>query len=322
MFQLKKIIIVTTLREFKNDVHHKTQIAFLNSIKNQTYQNYEIIVTEFFEKNTSKHLKKLNLKFRVIKSKLLNEVKKSGSKYSHWEFVNNAYKVIKKDQNIVISTLSDVIFEKNFFEEIINSYQPYFSGTSWPQINYENINGYKKGKKYDIVNQSFTNHELLTPLHKLMSDVYFFDGNILLNKNFIKAWKKCKIHGVSHGFVPTIWFCFFNDNRINIYFTSKLHNIINYKSLQEPKKNGTKFNKHLWKLNDKLFTNFCKIMKVKAIYWKKNETFRKIFIFSSFKVKANIFNKVFFYAIVVSNIIRRIFLSLKDKTKKILMNNN
>ena len=87
----KKILIVTTLREFKNDIHNKTQIAFLNSIKNQTYQNYELIITEFYEKNLTSELSKLKVKFRLVKSKILSELEKFDAKYSHWEFVDNVY---------------------------------------------------------------------------------------------------------------------------------------------------------------------------------------------------------------------------------------
>ena len=60
----KKILIVTTLREFKDDVHNQTQIEFLNSIKSQTYQNYELIITEFYEEELYSQLVKLKIKFK------------------------------------------------------------------------------------------------------------------------------------------------------------------------------------------------------------------------------------------------------------------
>ena len=101
----KKILLVTTLREFKNDIHHSTQLAFLNSIKNQTYQNYEVIITEFHEKELYKELIKLNINFKLIKSKFLSELKEFDQVYSHWEFADNAYPYLKKDENIIISTL-------------------------------------------------------------------------------------------------------------------------------------------------------------------------------------------------------------------------
>ena len=78
-----------------------------------------------------------------------------------------------------------------------------------------------------------------------MSDVLFFDGNIMLEEKYKLAWKKCKIHGVSHGFVPALWFCFYDKNRINIYFASKIHNIINYSTLDNSKIDGKVLNKNL-----------------------------------------------------------------------------
>lgn len=313
----KKILIVTTLREFKNDIHNQTQIAFLNSIKNQTYQNYELIITEFYEEELYKQLVKLNLKFKLIKSKLLSELNKFDAKYSHWEFIDNVYPFLKKDQNIIISTLSDCIFEKNFFQTIVQNYTPNFSGTSWPQINYKDFEDYKDNKKYDIVNSCVIQHELKTPLYKLMSDVYFCDGNIFLNEKFKIAWKNCKIHGVSHGFVPTIWFCFLNKSRINIYFDTKIHNIINYSSLNSKELTGNIVNKKLWEKNDNLFKDFCKSLNIDKRYWKKNESFRKLFIFSSFSVKSNLLNVLFFKMIISKNFIYKFFISLVNKSKKL-----
>ena len=103
------------MREFKDDVHNQTQIEFLNSIKSQTYQNYELIITEFYEEELYSQLEKLKIKFKLVKSKLLSELSELDAKYSHWEFIDNVYP-FKKDQNIVISTLSDSIFEKIFFK--------------------------------------------------------------------------------------------------------------------------------------------------------------------------------------------------------------
>ncbi len=314
----KKILIVTTLREFKDDVHNQTQIEFLNSIKNQTYQNYELIITEFYEEELYSQLVKLKIKFKLVKSKLLSELSELDAKYSHWEFIDNVYPFLKKDQNIVISTLSDSIFEKNFFQSIVKYYTPNFSGTSWPQINYKDLEDYKNNKKYDIVNERITESELNTPLYKLMSDVYFCDGNIFLDEKFKIAWKNCKIHGVSHGFVPTIWFCFSNKNRINIYLESKIHNIINYSSLNSKELSGNIVNKKLWKKNDNLFKDFCKNLDVSKRYWKTNESFRKLFIFSSFSIKGNFLNVIFFKMIILKNFIYKLFISLANKSRKLI----
>ena len=80
----KEILIGTTLREFnKNDNHYETQILFLESIKKQTYQNYRLIVTEFFEKNLKETLNKFNLKYTLIKSRKLEFLKNINAKFSH-----------------------------------------------------------------------------------------------------------------------------------------------------------------------------------------------------------------------------------------------
>ena len=309
----KKILIATTLREFRNDEHFDTQIAFLNSIKEQTYQNYELIVTEFNEEKTFENLSKLKLNFKVVKSRLLKEINECGAKYSHWEFVDNIYPFLKKDESIVISTLSDAIFEKNFFQKIIENYSPSFSGTSWPQINYKNLEDYNKKLKYDIVNSCIVKNELKTPLYKLMSDVYFFDGNIMMDEKFKSAWKNCKIHGVSHGFVPTIWFCFSNKNRINIYNHSKIHNIINYSNLNDKNISPENTNKKLWEINDKLFENFCHSLNIDQKYWKTNETFRKLFIFSSFRIEGSLYKRIQLKIVIIKSFIIKLIMSLSKK---------
>lgn len=314
----KKILLVTTLREFKNDIHHSTQLAFLNSIKNQTYQNYEVIITEFHEKELYKELIKLNINFKLIKSKFLSELKKFDQVYSHWEFADNAYPYLKKDENIIISTLSDCIFENNFFQTVVENYSPNFSGTSWPQVNYKNIQDYYDNKKYDIVRACAVKNELQYPLYNLMSDVYFFDGNIMLDEKYKNAWKKCKIHGIAQGLVQPLWFCFSNKKRINIYFKSKIHNIINYTALSSKQDRGEIINKTVWDKNDNLLENFCESLKINEKYWKTNQSFRKLFIFSSFSIKGSFFNIIFFKIIILKNFIIRFLKSIISKSKKLV----
>ena len=45
----KRIIIATTFRDFIGNDNDKIQFAFLDSIKSQSYTNYELVVTKFKE---------------------------------------------------------------------------------------------------------------------------------------------------------------------------------------------------------------------------------------------------------------------------------
>ena len=127
--------------------------------------------------------------------------------------------------------------------------------------------------------------------------------------------EKCKIHGEP-------WICaramvlFYDKNRINIYFASKIHNIINYSTLDNSKIDGKVLNKNLWEKNDNLFKDFCKTLKVNKRYWETNETFRKLFIFSSFSIKSDFLNILYFKMIILKNFIYKLLISLVDKSKK------
>jgi hypothetical protein len=313
----KRILICATLRDFKDKKHRSTQINFLKSIKNQSYQNYLLIVTQFFEKDLNKTLDKLNIKYCVIKSKFLKKLYKKKSKFSLWEIVNNSYKFLKKDRNIVIVTLSDIIFDKNFFKTIVDHYEPNYCGTSWPQVNYKNLNNYKRGNIFNIINLKNTYHELMYPLERMMSDAYFFCGNNFLNEKFKKIWNKCKFHGRSDGISLPLFFNFFsNTKRINIYFKSKIHNIHN-NTLDNKKREPHEFNVIFYE-NSLIIDKFVKLMNIPIKYWKKFFSYRKINIFNSYKIKGSINQKILLKLLIIYAFIKLTLVFLYFYLKKIL----
>ena len=300
----KKILVACTLREFKDDVHYQTQIQFLESIKNQTYQNYLLVVTSFFEKNLEINLKKSGVKYKLFYTKMAEELKETKSKYSHWEFLNNAISLIKKDETIIMSTLSDVILEKNFFQTIVSNYSNDFSGTSWPQINYENLDQYERGQKYNINYGKKIKSELNDCLFKTISDVYFFDGNLLLNEQNKKIWNKSKMTGVSGGILQTFWCNFYNSNRINIYFKSKIHNILNYNKIDSVKVGQPENASEIANKNEVIIQELCKKLKIKKKFFDSNSSFKKLHIFNSFIIVGS-FYQIFVLKIVILKTLKK-----------------
>lgn len=303
-----KILVACTLRDFKNDEHHKTQLAFLNSIKNQTYQNYLIVVTNFFEKNLKKNLDRVNVKYKLENSKLLDELKKNKSKYSHWEWIYNSIKYVK-GKTIIVSSLSDIIYEKNFFMSLVSNYYSGICGTSWPQINYKNLDDFKKKKKFNISTKAYINHEFRDCLYKTISDVYFFDSKLLLLKKNKELFMKSKIAGVGQGIFQALLFNFYNQKRINLYFSTKIHNILNFnsKSKKEERMNLK---------NNEIFNEFCIKMNINKIYWNQNSAFKKLLIYNSYYTVGNIFEKSLIKIVILKNFFYLMCGLLKKKILK------
>jgi hypothetical protein len=302
--QRRKIVVAATLREFKNDIHREAQVAFINSIKNQTYQNYLLIITCFFEKELDRELKELNVKYKIIQSKILPELYFSKSKFSLWEVVNNAFPFIERDNTIIVSTLSDIIFENNFFENLVINYSKGFSGTSWPQINYKNYKDYLYKKKYNISLAKNIKSELEDSLYKTISDVYFFDANLMLDNKNKFIWNKAKMHGIFDGIVQIYLFCFYNNNRINIYFKSKIHNITNYENLKPKKVIYSNQYLKLKEKNEELADELCKNLRIKKIYYNRVSSFKKLFLYSSFQIKGKFFQILLLKFIILKNFIQ------------------
>ena len=306
----KEILIGTTLREFnKNDNHYETQILFLESIKKQTYQNYRLIVTEFFEKNLKETLNKFNLKYTLIKSRKLEFLKNINAKFSHWEFMDNTFKFNIFNKNIIVSSLSDIIFEENFFEILNKNYKPNFSGTCWPQINYLNPKKYHLGHKKKLLSDSRLSHEFFDRLDKNMSDVYFLCGNNVIDENFKLLWKQLEHHGRASGIFAPLVYSFFNKNRYNLYFKSKISSITNY-SIKDINLDDEK---NTFYENDKKLMNFCDKFNINKKFLSKNTSFRKLRIFNSYKIFGKPYEIIILKFFIYFNFLRRILLSTISK---------
>jgi len=171
---LRKILIAVTFRPFNGDDYNSTiQELFVKSIANQTYQNYEVIVTTFGEKDPSNILRKYTDKFTVYDS---------SSKSYFFKTIDNATKHAERGKNIMLWSNADSIFDDNFFDEIIGNFVEGQAGTSYPNYHYYNLDDFS-AKKYNN-NYDFYGQRARPELskRKYLKSFFWYDPNIYISE--------------------------------------------------------------------------------------------------------------------------------------------
>ncbi|MGC9031683.1 MAG: hypothetical protein ACP5H7_02915 [Minisyncoccia bacterium] len=206
------------MRDFKGVDNDKIQELFLKSLQDQSYKNFELIITIFKEKNVENTINKFNLPVRFFYCP-------SGDyKYSHTEVLLNCIKTARSNLEncIIIWSTADVIFENNFFEFINGNLPKYAVATSHPHIIYRSINDFITGEK---------------PLLSLGTgmDVVIFDGLFFSNEevvNDIESYKNIN-WGLFEHFLSALAYLY-AEHRINFYYQIKIKKIVNdLKNLNE-----------------------------------------------------------------------------------------
>lgn len=132
----KKIYLCTTFREFNGNKNAKIQEKFLQTIKNQTYDNYELIITTFGEKTVAPFLKSF---FSENKVKVI-DMPKVGYRYSLTDVVINAIDNVA-EPGILIWSTCDIEFDKNYFETLNGAFCSGLSGITHPNMFFNEENG-------------------------------------------------------------------------------------------------------------------------------------------------------------------------------------
>jgi len=212
---MKKIYICTTFRDFVGSDNDDIQKLFLKSIQEQTYQNYEVVVTTFGEKNVESVVRS----YFPTKSRFIN-VHLEKYRYSLSDVVINGVNAALEDAgSILVWSTGDVIWDKNMLEEIAKYYKPGFSGICHPNIVSTTINNYQAGK-YEVF-----------PIYRGI-DFMFFDAELFRNK---------KIYGYLDRFRFYEWGAFeqflagiaevASDTRINVFPVGKVYKIENNRAV-------------------------------------------------------------------------------------------
>lgn len=219
---MKQILVVCTFREFNGDINANTQEVFLQSLKNQTYQNYKLIVTNFREKLVKSKLEEMQIPFEFCQSP-------TDIRSSWGEVVANAIPYLEPHQHIVMWTNADVIYEPNYFEEVIKNFEPGIGGTSYMAHHCESLEDYRKGHVIDPYYRKRIHSFYSYDPNIFIPESLYIDGDLLLDPKNQKLFKDHLISGHAPGIVVILMFGFMAKKLINLIQKSKLYTITSIK---------------------------------------------------------------------------------------------
>jgi len=247
-----KILVSTTLRDFSGSENDRIQKMFLKSLEDQTYKNFEVVITLFGEKNVKNEVKKFQ-----FESYFYNDIVEVNYRYSLSKVVLNTIQHAKEkhyNNYIILWTTSDVIYDKNFFYTIIKNYRRKIIGTSHPHVIFSSIEGFEKG--------------IIKERSRLFSgfDLIYFDKEFIENEKIINALNSYIFHdwGVFEHFLISLNELSPDVTMVNIYQESKVYKIENDRKLTN-ESNQFLINSH--NLNSVIFRNFLYDNKVTDKYF-------------------------------------------------------
>ena len=274
---MRQILVAVTFREFNGDVNSQIQQAFLDAVKKQTYTNYKLVVTNFREKFVKRELQKSGLPFEFHQS-AKEEIWRSFT-----EVIANTFPHLEKRKHIILWTNADNIFQPNFFEEIINNFEPNTGGTSYPHMTYFSLEDFKNSYSIDTYHGNPIKSFYQLDPNIFVPDAIYIDGDIMADPSNQKLFVKHEIIGDYPGVAQTLMFAFFAPKLKNLIYKSKIANIQNVRMPnqtvrskrsedQEKEKKITseraKKLQHERNRNALTIMRFCKAKRTPERYWK------------------------------------------------------
>lgn len=215
-----KIILCTTFRDFNGTDNDQIQYMFLDSIKNQSYQDFLVVTTIFGEQ----HVKKVVDGYFGPKSVTTEVSLPSEYRFSLTDVVLNAISVVKSlhVDCVVIWCTCDIKLSPNLFQLLVDNYKAGFSGIVHPNICYKSIDDLNRNNN---------------PKVRISSgiDLLFFDGRLLADAEKEIAFYRFYDWGFFEHFLVGIALLYSKD-RINLYCNSHLLKVENDRELTEESK--------------------------------------------------------------------------------------
>ncbi len=286
----REILIAITFREFSDDYNSQIQEKCIESIANQTYKNFKLIVTTFGEKNPEYFLKKYTNNFVIFEEK--------NNKSYFFQTIQNCINISEQGKHIILWTNADNIFDKNFFFEMVKNFIPYQAGTSYPNFHYYNLDDYcenrpntnfdyKAGVGRPLLNRrkyikSFFDYDP----NVFIADAQYIDADVLLSDKYIYD----KMLPLEHvpGIGVFLGFTSLASNYINLVFKSKIHIIENSRVL------GAKSRE---KCNDTVDYDSVIAERKDERFSKYNDALEKIIAFAKSRgVNSKFYKPSFFYS--------------------------
>ncbi|MCQ2520942.1 MAG: hypothetical protein MJ105_01060 [Lachnospiraceae bacterium] len=230
-----KILICTTFRDFTGGENDRFQKLFLKSIREQSFTDYLLVVTLFGEKNVKKEVAD------IIGDKVIFiDMPPQKYKFSLTDVVLNGIENVSvTNATILLWCTSDIVFEKNYLQTIVNNYSDSYAGITHP--NY-----------YVSDTADLSDAKLGTAIRGI--DVLFFSTALLLNKNVISDIKDNKFigWGVFENFLASIG-ANYAQKRINTVNVSNVYKCENEKKIDEVTSQNRDY-----EVNYNLFINYLK----------------------------------------------------------------
>lgn len=184
-----KIYLCTTFRDFNGSLNDELQKSFLRSIKEQTYDNFELVVTMFGEKKVEENVKEI----LGDKAFFIDEGKKEYKYSLSTVFLNGMERAKTEKDSILIWSTSDIVLEQNYFEIIVSNYHHSLAGITHPN---HYTDSYSEESKKDS-----RLGDLLTGI-----DILFFSTELLRQEKCRKAIENYTFYGwgVFENFLATV----------------------------------------------------------------------------------------------------------------------
>lgn len=300
-----KIIICTTFRDFKGNDNDKIQELFLDSLENQDYKDFDLVVTLFGEKKVESVVRKRKLK------SFFYDCDPGAFRYCLSKVVLNAIsysKSTKEENYIILWTTCDVILDKNFLSTIISNFRKNILGTSHPHLTYGSVTNYDNRRPTGKI-ELFSGFDLI-----FFDKDFLFDKKIMdaINNNIFNDW------GIFEHFLISLTDLSRGTKRINLFETAKIYKIENDRKLtNEPNvflekshiRNSAVFRKFL--ITNKLSIDYFDLVFC-HLRFKLTRNFLRHFIFFA----SDIFS--FYYRRIASSIAKSLPIPIKKFIKRIL----
>jgi len=258
----REILIVTTFKEFDGGRDDEIQSYWLSQLHNQTYKNFRLIVTNFREKFVKTALEKSGLPFEFFQSQ-------TDCLYSLSDMLENTIKHVKPKSHIILYPSPDHMFQNNFFEMVVENFEEYGGGTSFPHPQFLSIEDYQKGEMFDEY-LGMKKHSIFQyDPNKHLPETFYFDADLLLSKSWQGKFFDTRINGTFPGI--SLHLCMLGQTKTlkNLVFKTRVSKLISHVN---PETNELDMVNYLseshksnedWYRNERIVLDFCQSIGLK-----------------------------------------------------------
>lgn len=217
----REILYCVTYREFDGGENARIHEAAIRSLQNQTNKNFRLVVTNFREKTVIPYLQNSGLRCEFVQSD--RDLRLCWS-----EIISNGFRFIERGKHILLWGPGDLIFEPNFFEEVVRNFQPGQAGTSYPAPWHRNLDELHQGRPYCVKSGKHIGRWMSYSPDAYVIDFVYLDGDVFLDPEnrarFERHWINEHLPGYA---IALILGSFARSPKVNLFFRSKVRLVVN-----------------------------------------------------------------------------------------------